>query len=62
MNGNELSLQVRGKLRQFNMVRGENAANFVTVGFTFGSALQVEEPAVPGRDLYAFVTERRSPA
>lgn len=62
VNRNQLSLKMRGQFGQLDVIGLQGAADLVAISFAFSGALQIKEPAVPGRDLYAFVPERRSPA
>src|SRR5579871_4758389 len=61
MNRHQMSLEVRCQFRQLHMIRGENAMDLVAVASAFRGALQVEQTAVPGRNLYTLVAERGSP-
>src|SRR5206468_650053 len=46
----------------FDAVRSQGPANFVAIGVTLGGTFQIEQSSVPGRNLHAFVAERRRPA
>src|SRR5262249_13147807 len=62
MHGDELALQVGGKLGDFQAVTRGDALQVVAVGFAFGGALQVKQAGVPGGDLHAAVSESRGPS
>ncbi len=47
VTSNELPLQVRGKLRNDKVVARGYRRDFVTIGFAFGSTLQIEQARIP---------------
>jgi hypothetical protein len=47
VTGNKLSLQMRGKLGNDELVPRGYGGNFVAVDFAFGGTLQIEKPSVP---------------
>ena len=61
MNGNQLALKMGRKLRDFDTGIGANAFDFVAIGLAFGGLVEVEQTAVEGGDLDAFVSEIRGP-
>ena len=53
MRGDELTLEVRGELRHDEAVVGEKAPDLVDIGLAFGRLLDVDDAAVPCRQLHA---------
>src|SRR5580700_1625100 len=58
----KLALQVGRELGDLDTVLLSGPNKFLAVANTRGGFLQVDEPAVPGRNLHALVTEARRPA
>ena len=61
VTGDELPLQMRGKLGDNKFVARGDGGDFVTVGFAFGGAFQIEQAPIPRRDLNGYVAETRGP-
>src|SRR6266481_7902454 len=61
MHRDELPLQVRRQLRQMQAVARQRAGYFVAISFALRRSLQIEEAAIPRRNLHAFVAEPGSP-
>src|SRR5580704_1604210 len=62
VTGNKLSLQMRGKLGNDQLVPRGYGSNFVAVGFAFGGTLQIEKACVPRRNLHRPVPQTCRPA
>jgi hypothetical protein len=58
----KLTLQVGRELSDLNAVLFGASDQLLAVADAVGGLLEVDEPAVPGRDLHAFVAEARRPA
>src|SRR5690348_18060958 len=61
MGGNELALEMGGKLGDGKFVAGGDGLEIVAIGFAFSSALEVEEAGVPRGDLHRDVSEIGGP-
>ena len=57
VGGDELALQVAGQFGDFQAMLTDPAFQLIGVGFGGGAFFQVDQAAVPSRDLYAFVAE-----
>src|SRR5580700_11678027 len=60
--GNQLSLQMRGKLGNDELVLRGCGSDLVAVGFAFGGTRQIKKPGVPGRNLHGHVSKTCRPA
>jgi hypothetical protein len=58
----ELSLEMGGKLGDFDAVPGGSALQFIAIGLALGRLPEVDQARVPGGNLHSLVTERRRPA
>src|SRR3954452_4450547 len=58
----QLTLHVRGQFRELNASLRQRTPHLLAVCAAFGSAIEVEQAPVPGRDLHALVAECASPA
>ena len=61
MDGDELALQVGGKLGYLQAVLGQDALDLIAVGLAFRGFVEIEEPGVPGRDLHAGIAKLGGP-
>ena len=61
MDGDELSLEMGRELGDLDAVRFRDAEHLVAIGLRLCRLLEVEDAAVPARDLHALVAERRRP-
>src|SRR6267154_3285989 len=61
MHRDELPLQVRRQLRQLQAVARQSAGYFVAISFALRRSLQIEEAAIPRRNLHTFVAESSRP-
>src|SRR6202008_3438483 len=61
MDSNELALEVRRKLRDHQPLIGQDFAHGIAVVLALGGLLQVEQTAIPGRNLDTLVAELRGP-
>ena len=61
VDGDELALEVGGKLGHLEVERGECPLDFVAIGLAFRGLGEVEQAGVPGRDLQAGVAEVGGP-
>ena len=57
MNGDELALQMGGKLGDLDAVLARHAGEFVAIVLGRGSLLQIDQLAGPGRNLHALVAD-----
>ena len=58
----ELALQMRREFGDFEPVRRRRSLQLVAIGLRRRRLGQIDEPAVPGRNLHALVAERRRPS
>ena len=61
MDRDQLALQMGRQLGQRDAGVRERALDLVAIGVALGRALQVEQAAIPARDLHALVAEIRRP-
>src|SRR5271165_16094 len=61
MHRDELTLQMGGQLGEHDAGLRQGAPDLVAIHFAVGSAIEIEQPPVPGRDLHALVAKRGSP-
>ena len=61
VNGDELALEMGGKLGDGDAVPVGRPLHFVAVALGLGGLLQVEKPAIPARHLHTLVAERGRP-
>ena len=61
MHGDELALQMRRQFGDLDAGVLADAFHLVAIGFGLGSLFEIEQPAVPARDLYALVAKARRP-
>lgn len=61
MAGDELALEVSGEIGDSELVAGGDSAKVIAVCGAFRGALEIEEAAIPGRDLHGGKTESGGP-
>jgi hypothetical protein len=61
MHRDELALDMRGKLTDLQTKIGQHTLYLVAVGLTLGSAVEIEEATLVGRDLDRLVAEASRP-
>jgi hypothetical protein len=62
MNGDELSLQMRGQFGDHQTVARGHARDFIAIGLRDSRLFEVDQARIGGRDLNAPVAEPRRPA
>ena len=61
MTRHQLTLQMCRQFCHLQAGAGDCAQHFFAIALALGSALQVEEPRIPTRDLDSYITQSRSP-
>ena len=62
MHRDELALQMGGQLGERDAGLRQRALDLVAIRIAVGGAIEIEQPAVPGRNLHALVAEFGRPA
>src|SRR5205085_1602367 len=62
IDGDKLTLQMRRQLSDLDTLRGCDTDQILAISDALRRLFEVDESRVPGWDLHALVTERRSPA
>ena len=61
MHGHQLPLKMSRKFGELQTVLRQSGEHLVAIGFTFPGALQIEQPAIPGRNLHSLIAQAGSP-
>ena len=61
MHRHQLALQMGGQFSQLQTVGGQGTEYFITISLALGGAFQIEQAAVPRRNLHTLVAQTSGP-